>query len=486
MKTSRFFALSKKQTHLFALLLLPAICHQMQPAFASSLWGAKVKVQVDKRVIPVGKVSRLTFNVTKDPIVMVTYCPLIPFTDNAAASAERVLEILAKGKVNALCLPWNGNRRKHRADYERFIDLAHRKGFSVLLLPGPYNFPDAGEFYAAHPEVLAVDQNGKKKSFCINNPTLRAHFRDWMERYLPRNADAVGFDEPTYPRYTETYRSGRLFCYCEVCRDKFRERYGHEMPVLKLPEDRTRKAQLWKEVLQFRRDSMTDWLDFFSRTAKELVPGIATIVDFYSDNISYWIPPKSGWFCAVAEAQAIDVHAIVQLQSIDCVYMNTNSARAMRRAYRRMFVELPHKHGKFAHFFAGFLRPYAMPGAVTRQLDAAMDAGADGIALWSPWVTWRSRADRQRFWKIAEKYALEDYLAELAKAVEVHKGTPIEHARLVLSGCGVKMEVEGNPPAGIGSDGKYVVEIQPKLAGALQITVYYLRKVCFDSKILVK
>lgn len=454
-------------------VLLVASLGDAEPA-GRQPWGAIIKVELDKRTVTVGQTSTLTVKVTKEPVVTMTYWPPpAPFTDERAAKLEGELQLLAKSKCNALCLPWNGDPRLDRESHERFIDLAHGKGFSVLLLPLPGRFPGAEKFLEEHPEARAVDQHGNRAGFCVNSPVLRARFRDWMEKAIPRNADAMGLDEPVYPGYTDTYKKGNLYCYCPVCKSKFRERYGIEMPHLKLPEDRTAKAELWKKVLEFRRDSMTDWMDFFHRRAKEIVPGLCTVADFYSDNVSQWIPPGSGWHCTVGDAQAMDVEKIIALPSIDCVYMNTNSARDMRRSYKHLFVDVPHRHNKFAHFFTGYLEPYAMPDEVTRQLDAAMDSGAEGIALWSPWVCWVDTGDRKKYWAREEKYGLEDYLGELSRAVEVHKDTPVEDAVIVLQGCGVEMRVEGGT-GGIGSNGSYEILLKAQEKGQIRLAVQYL------------
>ncbi len=69
-------------------------------------WGAIIKVQLDKRVVSMAETSILKVTVTKDPLVMITYLPPIPLTDEAFAKAREDLDALASGGCSALTAPY--------------------------------------------------------------------------------------------------------------------------------------------------------------------------------------------------------------------------------------------------------------------------------------------------------------------------------------------------------------------------------------------
>lgn len=118
------------------------------------------------------------------------------------------------------------------------------------------------EFAKAHPGWEQITSNGEPygkvhplygngTTFCVNSP-----WRDWafklIEETMKTGVDGIFLDGPVvYPDC----------CYCEFCQEKFRERYGREIPK----EDW--QDPLWKAFIEFREDSMADFL----KSAREAV-----------------------------------------------------------------------------------------------------------------------------------------------------------------------------------------------------------------------
>ena len=146
-------------------------------------------------------------------------------------------------------------------------------------------------------------------------------------------------------------------------------------------------------------------------------------------------------------------------------------------------MELPHRHNELAHFFTGHLTPHARPGSITQKVDAAMDSGAEGFALWSPWICWADAGDRKEYWAMRDKYGLEEYLDELSRAVEVHEGSPVGDAKIALKGCGVDVSLEGDGSTALGRDGAYQMELKPDSSGRMLLSVHCQARRVFAERI---
>lgn len=141
-----------------------------------------------------------------------------------------------------------------------YLSYARKYGIKLLVYLNMHWF--SYEFAKAHPGWEQIMSNGEPygkvhplygngTTFCVNSP-----WRDWafklIEETMKTGVDGIFLDGPViYPDC----------CYCESCQKKFKERYGSEIPK----EDW--QNPLWKAFIEFREDSMADFL----KSAQEVV-----------------------------------------------------------------------------------------------------------------------------------------------------------------------------------------------------------------------
>lgn len=142
----------------------------------------------------------------------------------------------------------------------RYLPYAKKYGIRVIVYLNMHWF--SYEFANVHPDWEQIMSNGEAygrihplygngTTFCVNSP-----WRDWafklIEETMKTGVDGVFLDGPVvYPDC----------CYCESCQKKFKEKYGSNIPK----EDW--QNPLWKMFIEFREDSMVDFL----RDAQEVV-----------------------------------------------------------------------------------------------------------------------------------------------------------------------------------------------------------------------
>ena len=133
-----------------------------------------------------------------------------------------------------------------RPDYLRpYIAEARKRGIRVLIYFNVHWYSKA--FGHKHPDWLQINENGKPvddvyrtgTSFCVNSP-----WRKWCFQLL-RDLAAYGVDGVFY--------DGPIFfpnsCYCQYCREQFKQRYGKDMPSKKI-----RRGQDFKNLVDFQAD----------------------------------------------------------------------------------------------------------------------------------------------------------------------------------------------------------------------------------------
>lgn len=108
----------------------------------------------------------------------------------------------------------------------------------------PESASNPSDYLRAHPEAVIVNRHGKS---CIEQPawsTIDPRYGKWwvcashegyreylcslmaevMDNY---DVDGIHLDYVRYPEEVE----GRMYCYCERCRAKFKREYGYELPA---------------------------------------------------------------------------------------------------------------------------------------------------------------------------------------------------------------------------------------------------------------
>ena len=147
-----------------------------------------------------------------------------------------------------------------------YMTEAHRHGIRVFIYFNVHWYTLA--FAQAHPDWRQIRENGNPldgvyetgADFCVNTP-----WRQWCFQVLRDLAaygiDGVFYDGPIYRPDT---------CYCRYCREKFRSRFGREMP-----SKAVRRGPQFKDLVDFQAASLADFLRDSRQVLKSINPQIA-------------------------------------------------------------------------------------------------------------------------------------------------------------------------------------------------------------------
>lgn len=138
---------------------------------------------------------------------------------------------------------------------------AHQDGLAVFARMDSNRAHE--EFYKAHPDWFAIDEEGKPYKAgdlyitCINSPYYQSHIpsilKEIWEMYQPE-----GFTDNSWSGL------GRESpCYCENCQKSFREKTGHELPRKKNWED-----PIYKKWIRWNYDRRLEIWDLNNKTTK--------------------------------------------------------------------------------------------------------------------------------------------------------------------------------------------------------------------------
>lgn len=156
---------------------------------------------------------------------------------------------------------------KQNPDYlGEYLPEAHKHGLRVFIYFNVHSY--AMPFGEAHPNWRQVREDGTPltgvyetaTSFCINSP-----YREWafqIDRDLcAYPIDGILYDGPIF--FPQT-------CYCHYCQEKFRRRYGAE-----LPSKKERKGKRFEQLLEFQSASLADFLRDTQMVIKAINPNVA-------------------------------------------------------------------------------------------------------------------------------------------------------------------------------------------------------------------
>ena len=148
--------------------------------------------------------------------------------------------------------------------FKEYLEEAHKRDFRVLVYFNVHAYER--EFAKRHPDwiqkrdddTMVDNLYGVRVAPCVNSP-----FREWAVDVIRRLAskyeiDGVFLDGPAY--YPKA-------CYCEYCREKFKEKHGYDLPKW---EDWGNP--IWNEFLEFRYDSIAEFLEVCKEALKEIKP----------------------------------------------------------------------------------------------------------------------------------------------------------------------------------------------------------------------
>ena len=157
-----------------------------------------------------------------------------------------------------------------------YLPEARKRGIRVLVY---YNVHWINvEFGKEHPVWLQVNKEGKIIDFlygsgnspCVNSPSWREWSFQGIEDLASYDVDGIFLDGPAY--YPGT-------CYCKNCQEKFKRKYGSNIPS---KEDWRDPA--WREFVEFRYDSIAEYLRDAEKTLKRVRPNAI----IYMNSAGLW------------------------------------------------------------------------------------------------------------------------------------------------------------------------------------------------------
>lgn len=236
-----------------------------------------------------------------------------------------------------------------------------------------------------HPEWFSVSRNGQSSLthppyvssynwFCPNREGVRQHLRTTVERIAAqRDVDGVHLD---YIRFIDVILPRGLwsrynlvqdremaqfdFCYCEVCREKFRQQTG--IDPIKLDDAPAHTA--WRE---FRWESITQLVTLLSRTVHARGKKLSAAV-FATPTLARQLV-RQAWDKWPLDAVFPMLYHNFYLEDVDWI------GRAAREGVQALPAGTP--------LYAGLFVPRLDPTSLTRAVALSRDAGAAGVALFS-------------------------------------------------------------------------------------------------------
>ncbi|MFN0165462.1 MAG: beta-galactosidase trimerization domain-containing protein [Bryobacteraceae bacterium] len=152
-------------------------------------------------------------------------------------------------------------------DYlRRYLPEAKKRGIRVFIYFNVHWY--TMQFAEQHPDWRQIREDGKPvdrvydtgADFCVNTP-----WRKWCFQVLRDLAgygvDGIFYDGPIYRAES---------CYCESCRQKFRAKYGRD-----LPSKRQRVGPDFARLIEFQTESLVDYLRESRQILKSINPEIA-------------------------------------------------------------------------------------------------------------------------------------------------------------------------------------------------------------------
>ncbi len=145
-----------------------------------------------------------------------------------------------------------------------FLDEFHKYGIRVIIYFNGHSL--VPQFFIDHPDWVQVYEDGTKAldiygtgiSACPNNPGYRKWQGDVIKDLCKYDIDGVFLDGDIFFQKT---------CFCDVCKEKFREKYGFD-----LPSKRDRLNPNWRYLREFQIDSLTEYVEYLHRALRDERP----------------------------------------------------------------------------------------------------------------------------------------------------------------------------------------------------------------------
>jgi len=187
-----------------------------------------------------------------------------------------------------LMYDWGFPPEVEKADWEDFtqaVKAYHKEGIKVFGYVQSSNcvydvsYKDK-DWYALDPQGKRFNYYTGRYMTCWSHPEWRTHLRDIVRGIVESGAEGVFYDNPwhaTEPMHLGGAWVGSAGCYCEQCREAYREFSGKEIPTLISPDTDPSS----REYLRWRAEQVTSTLDELSQYARSLNPEIVISANDY-------------------------------------------------------------------------------------------------------------------------------------------------------------------------------------------------------------
>lgn len=141
---------------------------------------------------------------------------------------------------------------------KEIFDISRKAGLQTWVDPwavaGVFGGESYSQFVSVNLDVREISAEGKSlPCACLNNPKLKEFMFSWIDAAVQFGPDVFFWDEPHFYLYPldKMEKEPTLWaCRCGICQNKFKGRFGYEMPV-----------SLNDDIKLFKEDSIIEFLD---------------------------------------------------------------------------------------------------------------------------------------------------------------------------------------------------------------------------------
>lgn len=269
---------------------------------------------------------------------------------------------------NAVLHTWSEEDLQYYYDtMKQIVNESAAMGLSVYVNPWGVGRVFGGEAYseltARNHDMCQVALDGKPKvAACPNHPEFRVYMHKWIAAVCDTKVSTIFWDEPHF--YFEKGGLQNWSCRCEKCREKFRTKYGYEMP-----------AELTEDVKLFREQSLIEFLDEMTQDVKSRG----------KRNCVCMLPP---WFPAGLDdwSKVASLDAVDEIAS-DPYWERGASEEWIREKYRETANKLVEVASRYAKSVQMWIKAYQIEAGRENDLAIAVEesraAGIKNIFAWS-------------------------------------------------------------------------------------------------------
>lgn len=299
------------------------------------------------------------------------------------------LERIAQAGFTHVLHTWSEEDLQYYSEtMAELIHMSRQLGLECYVNPWGVGRVFGGEAYteltSRNPDMAQRGPNQEPLvAACPNHPDFRQYMVKWIQAVCATEVESIFWDEPHF--YFEKGKPNLWACLCPTCQTLFKVRYGISMP-----------NQLTAQVLEFREESLIDFLKF----STELVHSLD------KRNSVCMLPP---WFPAGLE----DWDRIAALTSVDEIgsdpYWEKSTPLSeigpMYSTTCQKLLASAKRHGKEPQIW---IKNYHIiqgtEDSVTLATQASIESGIRNIFVWSymgsEYMSWLKSDHPQKVWAL--------------------------------------------------------------------------------------